>query len=340
MKAVFLFIIFSFVNLGLCGCNFMTTADSTVDMTPGLIKVSENLPTTEVVNAVKSAVVGITATLSDGYSVGSGVAIAPDGYILTNHHVVEGANSLKVYLANNTDAKANTLWSDSALDLAIIKTNINIPYLDTSPSSNLKVGEDVIAIGTPLTLQFKHTVTKGIISALNRSLEISNLGGTTTLMQNLIQHDASINPGNSGGPLINSSGKVVGINTLKASDAEGIAFAIPIEVASAITNRIIQNVNNKVPSLGVFAYDVELAKFTNKTQFNSGVYVEDVKQNSIFDNAGIKNGDIIIEINDTPLNSMIDFRKLLYSLNDGDEISLKILRNDETLILRTKIECK
>ena len=90
----------------------------------------------------------------------------------------------------------------------------------------------------------------------------------------------------------------------------------------------------------VFAYDVELAKFTNKTQFNSGVSVEDVKQNSIFDNAGIKNGDIIIEINDTPLNSMIDFRKLLYSLNDGDEISLKILRNDETLILRTKIECK
>ncbi len=340
MKAVFLFIIFSFVNLNLCGCTSLSNIDSSVDMTPGLISVSENLPTTEVVNAVKSAVVGITATLSDGYSVGSGVAIAPDGYILTNHHVVEGSTSLRVYLANNSDAKANTLWSDSALDLAIIKTSVNLPYLDTCPSSELKVGEDVIAIGTPLTLQFKHTVTKGIISALNRSLEISNLGGTTTLMQNLIQHDASINPGNSGGPLINSAGKVVGINTLKASDAEGIAFAIPIEVASAITDRFVQNVNYKVPSLGVFAYDVELAKFSNKTTKNNGIYVEDVKDNSCFKNAGIQKGDIVLELNNIQINSMIDFRKILYSLNDGDEISLKILRDEQTLILRTIVQCK
>lgn len=339
MKAVIFSFILLFSSLGLSGCTLSSNIDTSMDMTPRLISVGDDLSTSEMVEQVKSAVVGISATVDGGYSVGSGVAIASGGYILTNHHVIEGANSVKVYLANNVDSYAKVLYSDSNLDLAILKADVNMPYLDTSPSSNLKVGEDVIAIGTPLTLQFKHTVTKGIVSALNRTLEISNLGGTTTLMQDLIQHDASINPGNSGGPLIDSAGRVVGINTLKASDAEGIAFAIPIEVATSLTGKVIQNVNYTAPKLGIFAYDVELARFAEKTSAKNGLYIEDVQKDSCLYKAGIENGDVILAINDKPMNSMIELRKLLYSLNDGDVITLKVLRNEEVHILRADICC-
>ncbi len=337
MKAVFLLFALIFTSTGLLGCNLSANVDTSIDMTPRLITVGDDVSTTDMVEAVKSAVVGITATLSDGYSVGSGVAIASNGYILTNHHVIEGAGTIKVYLVNNLDSYAKVLWSDSALDLAILKADVDMPYLACMSSTELKVGEDVIAIGTPLTLQFKHTVTKGIVSALNRTLEISNIGGTTTLMQGLIQHDASINPGNSGGPLISSSGKVVGINTLKATDAEGIAFAIPIEVATAITGKIISDVNYKVPKLGIFAYDADIAKFANKTILNNGLYIEDVKKNSCFYNAGVRNGDILLSINDYEVNSMNELRQILYSLNNRDKISLKIMRNNETHILNAEL---
>lgn len=336
MKAVFLVLLMVF-SLNLSGCTLSSNIDTSQDMTPRLISVSDDLQTSEMVEEVKSAVVGISATVDGGYSVGSGVAIASGGYILTNHHVIEGARGVKVYLSNNVESYAKVLYSDSALDLAILKADVNMPYLDTEPSTNLKVGEDVVAIGTPLTLQFKHTVTKGIVSALNRTLEISNLGGTSTLMQDLIQHDASINPGNSGGPLINSAGKVVGINTLKATDAEGIAFAIPIEVATSLSSKVIQNVNYTAPKLGIFAYDVNIARFALKTKAQNGLYIEDVQKDSALYNAGVKNGDVILSINNLDMNTSIDLRKLLYSLNAGDEIEIKILRDDETHIINAKV---
>ena len=149
-------------------------------------------------NNVKGAVVGIASFSSSGTSVGSGVAISDGGYVLTNHHVVNGANSILVYYADKTQGPAKSIWSDSSLDLAIIQTEKNMPYLQCGTSKELKVGQDILAIGTPLTLQFKHTVTKGIVSALNRTLEVGSISDAVYL-QNLIQHDASINPGNSGG---------------------------------------------------------------------------------------------------------------------------------------------
>ena len=307
-------------------------------MTPRLISVADNLETTEIVEAVKTAVVGISCKVAGGYSVGSGVAIAEGGYVLTNHHVIEGAYNITLYLANNDTSSASVLWSDSALDLAVLQSNLNLPYLETLNSSNLKVGEDVIAIGTPLSLQFKHTVTKGIVSALNRTLEIGNIGGTTTLMQNLIQHDASINPGNSGGPLINSAGKVVGINTLKASDAEGIAFAIPIEIGSAISKKLTTNANHTVPKLGMFGYDAELANFNGHCKTSTGVYIEDVKTDTLFFKSGIKSGDIILAVNDTKIKNMTDFRQQLYSFNSGDLISLTILRDNSEQIIKVLID--
>lgn len=296
-----------------------TNIDTSVDMSPRLISTTQVLNSVEIAETVKSAVVGISASIPGGTSIGSGVAIADGGYILTNHHVISGATSLAVYYADKTSGSASYIWSDSSIDLAIIKSAKNMPYLDTSPLSEVAIGEDVLAVGTPLSLQFQHTFTKGIVSALNRTIEIESLGGYTTYMQNLIQHDASINSGNSGGPLINTQGKVIGINSLKASDAEGIGFAIPIETATSVAVRVIPVNSFQQVYLGVFGCDAELAKYKEQTSLDNGVYVVDIAENSPIKD-GLKVGDVITGINDREIKNTLDFRKAIYGLSRGEEI--------------------
>ena len=224
-------------TFGICGgCVQKMDYDESINMEPRQITLSTKMDTTKVIEEVKSAVVGISCTMYNGYSVGSGVAIAENGYILTNQHVVNGAKNIRVYFADKTDSLASLIWQDSSMDLAVVKTERNLPYLQCGEAGDVLAGEDVLAIGTPLTLDFRHTVTKGIVSALNRTLQVENASGNITYMQNLIQHDASINPGNSGGPLINSRGQVIGINTLRASEAEGLGFAIPINVGKQVVD--------------------------------------------------------------------------------------------------------
>ena len=235
-----------------------------------------------------------------------------------------------MYFADKTTAKANLVWRDSAMDLAIIKTDVNIPYLPVK-SSDLKVGADVVAIGTPLTLQFKHTTTKGIISALNRTVEISSLGGDVSYLQNLIQHDSSINPGNSGGPLINSNGEVIGINTLKVTDAEGLGFAIPIEVVVPVMNKILENGSYTTPYLGVFGFDATIANFYNKTLESDGVYVLNIDQNSPIYKAGVRKGDVVTQIDSTQTNTMLDLRTSVYNYEVGDKAKVSFLRDGEKL---------
>ncbi len=337
-KAVVFLFVLTFVLFG--GCNLISNTDTyvqeNIDMTPRLISLSTEMNTVSVVKEVKSAVVGIKANINGGYSIGSGVAIAEDGYILTNQHVVDGAKSLVVYFANQTQSPATVIWQDSSLDIAVIKSNISLPYLVCSEET-LEVGEDVIAIGTPLTLDFKHTVTKGIISALNRTLQFENANGTISYMQNLIQHDASINPGNSGGPIINLKGEVVGINTLKASEAEGIGFAIPISIGKTAIQKLSTN-NSWTPSyMGVFVLDNDVAKFQGeKITSLQGVFVSSVDENSICKDCFIK-GDIILELNNKKINSVLDLRLALFGYKSGDSVIVKVLRNDEIIEMRCNI---
>ena len=331
MKKILIFLSISLCCL-LTGCLSTTSSYETyVDMTPRMISTNANMKTTEIIEEVRSAVVGIEAKSSYGTSIGSGVAIAEDGYILTNAHVVSGAKSLKVYFADKTFSSAEIMLIKSGLDIAIIKTDINLPYLDTAPLSDVHVGENVIAIGTPISLTFKHTVTKGIVSALGRTLEVQDIGGYTTYMQNLIQHDASINAGNSGGPLINESGKLIGINTLKATDAEGIGFAIPIETANVITSKIQQTGSFEPANLGVFAYDAEIANFHDQTIEKSGVYVEDILQNSSAFKFGLMTGDVIIAVNDKEIKTNLDLQKALFSLNKNDKYNVSVIRNGKII---------
>jgi len=234
MKKKILLSLAFFMPVVFCGCvGKVEYADPNVDMRVREIVVGENSPATEMIGQARSAVVGISVELDGGYAIGSGVAIEEGGYILTNYHVVEDGKSITLYYADKTTGTASYLWGDSGLDLAIIKSSKNLPYLSTGNVDDVMVGENVYAIGTPLTLQFKHTVTKGIVSATGRTIEVDSESGTSFL-QSLIQHDASINAGNSGGALINSKGQVVGINTLKAVEGEGLGFAIPIDIGKGL----------------------------------------------------------------------------------------------------------
>lgn len=317
-----------------CGCSLNIipniTGAENINMTPRLITLSEGLKTSEVVSSVKSAIVGIKSTTLNGYSVGSGVAIKDGGYILTNHHVIANSKAITIYFADKSTAGATLVWQDSSVDLAVIKSKVNLPYLECE-TQDVQVGNDVLAIGTPLSLAFQHTVTKGIVSALDRTLEVQNSDGSISYMQNLIQHDASINPGNSGGPLINSSGKVIGINTLKATDAEGIGFAIPIVAGVSIVERLSENNGYTAPYMGIMGISTDFARSKNLVVDTNGLYVLDVDKNSEAGRIGLKSGDVIYKVNDTIINSYIDLRNIIYNHKTGDKLQIYVDRSGEKL---------
>lgn len=333
---------FSFSALILCllctvfvfaGCNAFGRGgipDTNVDMTPRQIILSqeEEMDAAMVVSEIKPAIVGIETTTAKYRSVGSGVAVALGGYILTNHHVVDGAKQITVYFADKTNAPATLLWSDSTMDMAIIQTTADIPYLTFSNYDTLAAGQEVFAVGTPLSLQFKHTVTKGIISALERTMEIENENGSFSYLQNLIQHDASINPGNSGGPLVNMNGQVVGINTLKVTNAEGLGFAIPIEPAQVVLAKIVSNKKYQTPYLGIYGFDADIAKFHSRTMEEDGVYLLTVDSKGPAGMGGLAVGDVIVGIGNENIKTMLDLRTAIYRFSAGDEVVFTFKRGN------------
>ena len=328
LKFILLILCFATTVIAGCGLNFnslKTQQGQYSDMTPRLISLSGEMKTSDVVEQVKSAIVGIKSFVNGGIAVGSGVAIREGGYILTNQHVINATRGITVYFADNTSASATLIWQDASIDLAVIKSSKDMPYLECE-TDNVLVGQDIIAIGTPLSLAFGHTVTKGIVSALNRTLEVNNQDGTIYYMQNLIQHDASINPGNSGGPLINLSGKVVGINTLKATDAEGIGFAIPIETGKGIVARLSADNAYSAPYMGVMGISTEYARSKSLEIQNNGLYLLDVDKQSVAGLKGIMPGDIIYKIDDFIIKDFLDLRTFIYSHSIGDRVVVYLYR--------------
>lgn len=261
---------------------------------------------------------------SQKWGIGSGVIVSPEGYILTNHHVVGGRNKkIIVSLADGRNIEGVSVWCEPVLDLAIVK--IEAPDLVAVPlgdASKLKVGEPAIAIGNPLGLQFQTTVTSGIISALNRTIEITTDLGTS-YMEDLIQTDASINPGNSGGPLLNSKGEVIGINTIKVASAEGMGFAIPINVAKPIIKRYVSFGEFIEPYIGVFAYDREVIKYLDgNIDLEHGIYVANIDENGPAYRSGIRTGDIITHIDGREIDTMMELRSYIYSKDPGDKVTV------------------
>jgi len=262
---------------------------------------------------------------------GSGFIIDRDGYIVTNNHVVDGADTIKVILKDETEYPAKVIGRDPVTDIALIKIEAkgNLPTVDLGSSDDLKVGEWVTAIGSPFGLQY--TVTAGIVSAKGRAIGSGPY-------DDFIQTDASINPGNSGGPLINMKGEVVGINTMIIAGGQGIGFAIPIDLAKSIVTQLKTSGEVTRGWLGVTIQDLkgELAEYYG-VKSKSGVLVAGVVPGDPADQAGIQQNDIIIKINERPVTSSRDLTNLAASLGVGDKAKVTILRNGKSNILEVQI---
>ncbi|AST57348.1 peptidase S1 [Thermoanaerobacterium thermosaccharolyticum] len=257
--------------------------------------------------------------------VGSGFIVDKNGYIITNNHVASPeSKKLTIYLSDGSTLPGKVLWSDSTLDLSVVKINAkNLPTISLGNSDKIVVGQTVIAIGNPLGLRFERTVTSGIISALNRSLPIEE-NNKQKIMEDLIQTDASINPGNSGGPLVDAQGNAIGINTAKVTTAEGLGFAIPINIIKPIINKVITTGTFKAPYLGIVGYDREIASYINADiVIAEGIYVADIDPKGPAQKAGIKKGYILLEVDGKPVDTMVQLKTVIYSRNIGDKVSVK-----------------
>ena len=255
---------------------------------------------------------------------GSGFIINNDGYILTNYHVIDGAKEVTVTLSDNREVKASVVNYDADQDVAMIKINedIEVPgVVELGDSDALQPGEEVLAIGNPLSKELSSTLTKGIVSALNRSVETE-----TGVSTNLIQTDTAINSGNSGGPLINTKGEVIGINTLKASDgAEGIGFAIPV---NDVKDKI-ESLSKPILNLGVSirAIDESMAKQLNMEE---GLYIVEVNEFSPAEKAGLKAGDLIVKADGKRVKTFEELQEVKNSKEEGDSINIEFIREGKT----------
>ena len=295
------------------------TLDNTTKCVVGISKLKNNGDSIFETNATKDL------------SLGTGTLISDNGYVITNWHLAGSKySSCYVTLENGTVYNGNVVWADEDLDLAIVKINESgLNYIELGDSDNIKIGERVYAIGNPIGIEFQRTVTAGIISGLNRTIKIED-GNTSSYMEGLIQTDASINDGNSGGPLINNKGQIIGINSVKIEAAEGIGFAIPINVIKPVIESFVNTGEFNEAYLGIFAYDKEVLKYLkNNIEFDEGIYVVKIMQDGPVAKTNIKIGDIITKIDGNTVNRMSELRNYIYQKNPGDIITLTVSRNNK-----------
>jgi len=262
---------------------------------------------------------------------GSGFVISSDGYIITNNHVVEDTDSIRVVFADGTELSAELTGTDPSTDIAVIKVyDGEFNTLKFSDSSLLMPGQIAIAIGNPMGLQ--HTVTTGVVSATGRSLRATN----GRLIDDIIQTDAAMNPGNSGGPLLNSEGKVIGVNTAIIPAAQGLCFAVSSNIAAYVGGQLIMFGKVKRSQLGLAAQSVNLTRRMiglNKLLKDTGVYVFEINNIKGIDNNEIKEGDIIVEFDGKPIATIDNLHKYLNESVIGKRISLGILRGGRKEII-------
>jgi S1-C subfamily serine protease len=301
-----------------------------------VVRVAETVSPAVVNIGVKKAV-NSTGTRRRGYGyggggpfeaqgAGSGVIITPDGYILTNSHVVSGASQMEVMLSDGTTYRAQLVGQDPDTDLAVVRIGESgLPAAKLGDSERLRVGQLVIAIGNPLG--FQTTVTAGVVSATGRSLRSQN----GRLIENIIQTDAALNPGNSGGPLVDTRGQVVGINTAVIAMAQGICFAVPVNTAKWVTSLLMKEGKVTRGYLGISCQQQPLNQNVVR-QFNlpakTGIRVLQLSSNSPAAVAGLRPGDVIISLDNQPVPTVDQLHKLLSRNVIGKEIALTALRGN------------
>lgn len=299
---------------------------------PALAEQEDTLTLREIYIKCSPSVVSITSESRSGNSSGSGVIFSEDGYVVTNYHVIENGESYTVLLADDRSQPARLVGSDPTSDLAVLQVNAtDLTPAEFGDSDDVYVGDGVVAIGDPLGVEFRGTMTNGIVSAINRNV---NVNGRT---MNLIQTNAALNSGNSGGPLINSCGQVIGINTTKigtftdSAGVEGLGFAIPSAVVKDIVSQILnQGYVSGRPFLGITGERLSVF-YQRYYRLPAGLYVTAVAEDSSAADVGIVPGDILLSIDGTNIRTQNELDTALYHYAAGDQMDIVIYRSGYTM---------
>lgn len=285
----------------------------------------------ELLDAYSTTVVHVVETIAPavvrverGRGGGSGVIFTPDGFVLTNSHVVHGANQLTVTLSDGRETRGDLVGDDPHTDLAVLRIDASsLPWAGLGDSRRVRVGQIAIAIGNPFG--FHHSATAGIVSGVGRSLR----AGSGRLMDDIIQTDAALNPGNSGGPLVTSRAEVIGINTATILPAQGLCFAVASNTARFVAGRLMSDGRVRRSYIGVGGQNVPVPRKPGASQVMpaSGVLVMSVESGSPASRAGLANGDIIIALGETPITGVDDLHRVLSAERIGVASSLTILRS-------------
>jgi serine protease Do len=308
---------------------------------------SDAMSAADAFNKVAPAVVivstkdGGSGVTGGGEGMGSGFIINEEGYVLTNFHVIQTAKEITVTLSDNTEVSATVINYDQDKDIAMLKLKegTKVPAIaELGDSDEVYAGAEVIAIGTPLSKNFAQTLTKGVISGSNRTIQ-----GEKGAVVNLLQTDAAINPGNSGGPLVNAKGQVIGINSMKIADSvgttpvEGIGFAIPI---NEVKNKI-DSLSKPILNLGIQIREIDTAlakQYSNKLV--EGIYVSSVDEFSPAEKAGIKIGDIIVKCDGKSAKTLKELKDLKEGKKAGDTMNLEVIRDKKSVSVSVVLEEK
>ncbi len=280
--------------------------------------------------------------------IGSGFIYSEEGYIMTNHHVVEDASEIKVVLSNGETLDATVIGSDEFADIAVIQIDKShvTSVAKIGSSENAKLGDTVFTIGSPMDIDYLGTVTRGILSGKDRMVEVQVSSTTNDWIMNVMQTDAAINPGNSGGPLCNVNGEVIGINTMKIveNEIEGIGFAIPIEDAVNYANKIVNKEEIQRSYLGVSMAEISTPTYylrregiTLDDSITSGVIVLESTAGGPANKAGIEKGDVIVKIGDNEVTNVARLRYYLYKHEPNEIVEITVIRGKEHKVFNVEL---
>ncbi len=359
-KIIYIITIILSIFVGVSGTlatlRFFPVEEKMIEKTVKTVSITEADSIKEAVYKIYNAVV-VIESYRNGRQTGSGSGFVykkndQEGYVITNHHVIEGATSVKVVNMDGESVDAKVLGSDEYADIAVLSMDINgvMDIAEIGDSSKLELGDTLFTVGTPVGNAYRGTVTKGILSGKDRTVSVESASGNGSYVMSVLQTDAAINPGNSGGPLVNINGEVIGVNSLKLveDEIEGMGFAIPIELVMASVEKLEKGEKIERPVVGVSLLDVSntYALYRNGITLHKdityGAVIVNIEPNSVAEKGGLQEGDVILKVNNDRIADVAHFRYNLYKYSIGDNIKIIYNRNGEeketTLTLNQKAE--
>ena len=352
-KIIYLSSVVISLFVGICGTllvvYYIPDDNENTKVVEEVVTINESDTISPAVDKVYDSVVTVLNYGRSLQATGTGFVYKTDdnyGYILTNHHVIADANKIEVTNMQEVTVEATLLGSDEYADLAVLRVDKDfvLQVATLGDSTESEIGDTVFAVGTPVDVKYYGTVTKGIISGVNRTINVTLDNGDDFMME-VLQTNTAINPGNSGGPLVNMQGEVIGINTLKLveDEIEGMGFAIPIEMATSVLDRLEKGEKIERPLLGISMVDAnnQYALFTYKVyldkDYTKGVVVVDVEDDSPASAAGFKKDDVILKIDGVEIEDNTHFRYVLYKYSIGDTIKIEYERDGKTKTVDVKL---